>query len=40
MLMQNQAIPSKFKDYALAGNYVGYQEKYLELDWLNLQNQY
>lgn len=34
MLMQNQAIPIKFKDHVLVGNYVGHREVHLEPDWL------
>jgi mRNA interferase YafQ len=34
MLMRDQAIPSKFKDHALVGNYIGHREMHLEPDWL------
>lgn len=34
MLANEQALPEKYKDHALEGNYKGYRECHIQPDWL------
>ena len=34
ILREQKALPEKYKDHALIGNYVGYRECHIEPDWL------
>lgn len=34
ILADNKALPEKYKDHSLSGNYSGYRECHIEPDWL------
>ncbi|MBN2259819.1 MAG: type II toxin-antitoxin system YafQ family toxin [Clostridiales bacterium] len=34
ILANGKALPEKFKDYQLAGGYIGYHECHIQPDWL------
>lgn len=34
LLQSGAAIPPKYKDHALTGNWLGYRDVYVENDWL------
>lgn len=34
LLQEQQTLPPKYKDHALAGNYIGTRECHIEPDWL------
>ncbi len=34
LLANNKALPQKYLDHSLSGNYAGYQECHIEPDWL------
>ena len=34
LLQNGEELPSKYKDHALAGNYIGCRECHIEPDWL------
>ena len=33
-LVNQQPLPEKYRDHNLSGNYAGYRECHIELDWL------
>ena len=34
LLLDNKALPAKYKDHALIGKYIGFRECHIEPDWL------
>ena len=34
LLVNEQPLPARFRDHALAGNYIGYRECHILPDWL------
>lgn len=34
LLVEQKALPEKYKDHNLSGNYKGYRECHIESDWL------
>lgn len=34
LLANNKALPQKYLDHSLSGNYAGYRECHIEPDWL------
>jgi mRNA interferase YafQ len=34
LLVEEKALPARYKDHALVGNYVGRRECHIESDWL------
>lgn len=34
LLLNDKALPAKYKDHALIGKYIGFRECHIESDWL------